>query len=167
VTGTFRPGRRLACLVLLAALPLTACAAGYQAETSRERTTLTSVGGAVGDLTLRNIFFYGPADSGQALPLYLSIFNAAVVNDKLVGVSSVSAAASSVPGNNTVPGGGSLAYNKGTLSVPRLLRMKRNVLVGQTVTVTLTFARAGSLTLQVPVEGPTPTIAPSSSSSSP
>ena len=60
MTATSRPGRRIACVALLAAIPLTACAAGYQAETSRERTTLTSVAAAKGDLTLRNIFFVGP-----------------------------------------------------------------------------------------------------------
>lgn len=166
MTGTFRSGRRLACLVVLAALPLTACAAGYQAETSRERTTLTSVGGAVGDLTLRNIFFYGPAQSGDSLPLYLSIFNGGTSNDKLLSISSKGAAGGTVPTANAVPAGGSLVFNQGNPDAPELTGVKTNVLVGQTVTVVLTFAQAGAVTLTVPVEGPIPTIAPPSSSSS-
>ena len=83
MTATSRPGRRIACVALLAAIPLTACAAGYQAETSRERTTLTSVSAAKGNLTLRNIFFVGPASSGDNMPLYLAIFNGGTSSDKL------------------------------------------------------------------------------------
>ena len=90
MTATIRPGRRIACVALLAAIPLTACAAGYQAETSRERTTLTSVSAAKGDLTLRNIFFVGPASPGGTLPLYLAIFNGGTSDDQLQSISSPS-----------------------------------------------------------------------------
>ena len=164
MTGTFRPGWRIACVAVLVALPLTACAAGYQAETSRERTTLTSVGGAKGDLTLRNVFFYGPASSGDSLPLYLSIFNGGGTNDKLVGISSPSASGGTVPTTNAIAGGGQLVYNQGNSAVPELTGIKGKVLVGQTVDVTLKFQVTGDVTLTVPVEGPvaTPTVPASS-----
>jgi copper(I)-binding protein len=160
VTGTFRPGRRLACLVVLAALPLTACAAGYQAETSRERTSLTSVSSAIGDLTLTNMFFWGPVQQGGRIPLYLSIFNAVGRTDQLVAISSPGASGGIVPTNNTIPAGGTLVFNRGNPDAPKLTGLKRNALVAQTITVTLTFARAGVLVVQVPVEGPIPTTGP-------
>src|SRR6185312_6585705 len=121
VTATSRPGRRIACVALLAAIPLTACAAGYQAETSRERTTLTSVSAAKGNLTLRNIFFVGPASSGDNLPLYMSIFNGGTADDKLLGISSSSTSDGFVPSNDAIPGGGKLVYNEGDGDVPQLI----------------------------------------------
>lgn len=155
MTATFRTGRRLACVAVLVALPLTACAAGYQAETSRERTALTSVSGVKGNLTLRNVFFVGPAESGGALPLYFAAFNGGATSDKIVGISSPSASGSSAPQATDIAGGSSLFYNAGDASVPQLTGLKNKVLVGQAVTVTLSFAQAGDLTLQVPVESST------------
>jgi copper(I)-binding protein len=170
VTGTFRPGRRLACVAVLAAVtavPLAACAAGYQAETSRERTTLTSVSGAKGALTLRNVFFVGRASSGGALPLYLAIFNGGTSSDRLVSVSSPQASGGTVPSDTALPGGGQLVFNEGDAAVPQLTGLKSDVLVGQTVALTLTFAQTGDVTLTVPVEavsnglpGPSPIATP-------
>ena len=100
MTATSRPGRRIACVALLAAIPLTACAAGYQAETSRERTTLTSVSAAKGDLTLRNIFLVGPTSPGENMPLYMAIFNGGTSSDKLMSISSV-ASGGFIPSNST------------------------------------------------------------------
>ena len=156
MTGTFRSGRRLACVALLAALPLTACAAGYQAETSRVRTALTSTSGALGQLTFRNVYFVGPASSGGSLPLYLAIFNGGTADDRLVSIGSTEAAGGGVPSNNGISGGGQLFYNEGDADVPQLTGLKQDVRVGQTVTVTLTFAQAGEVTLTVPVEAPQP-----------
>ncbi len=171
MTGTFRTGRRIACIAVLAALPVSACAAGYQAETSRERVTLTSVSGAKGSLTLRNVFFVGPADAGGSLPLYLAIFNGGGSDDQLVSVSSSGAGSGYVPSDSSIPAGGSLFYNNGDASVPVLNGIKTKALVGQTVTVTLTFQQAGALTLTVPVDasggrpGPTATSSASPSAS--
>jgi copper(I)-binding protein len=178
VTATSRPGRRIACVALLAAIPLSACAAGYQAETSRERTTLTSVTAAKGDLTLRNIFFVGPASAGDNLPLYLAIFNGGTTNDKLLSVSSSVSTGGFVPTDNAISAAGQTFYNEGDGSVPQLTGMKGLVRVGQTVTVTLNFQQAGELTIAVPIETatdglsgpspiptPTPTPTPTPSSS--
>ncbi len=172
MTATSRPGRRIACVALLAAIPLSACAAGYQAETSRERTTLTSVSGAKGNLTLRNIFFVGPASSGDNLPLYLAVFNGGTSTDKLLSISSSTFSSGFVPSDSSITGNGQLFYNEGDGNVPQLIGAKSQVRVGQTVTVTLNFQQAGELTLAVPIEkatdglaGPSPTPTPSASAS--
>lgn len=172
MTATSRPGRRIACVALLAAIPLTACAAGYQAETSRERTTLTSVSAAKGDLTLRNIFFVGPTSSGEDMPLYLAVFNGGTSTDKLLSISSPNFSSGFVPSNNSVPGNGQLFYNEGDGNVPQLIGAKNLVRVGQTVNVTLNFQQAGELTIAVPIQnatsglaGPSPTPTPSESAS--
>jgi copper(I)-binding protein len=161
VTATFRTGRRLTCVAVLAALSLTGCAAGYQAETSRERTTLTSTSGAKGDLTLRNVFFVGPAAAGDSLPLYFAAFNGGASDDKLLSLSSSVSAGASVPTDTALVAGGKLQFNAGASTVPLLTGLKDKVLVGQTITVTLVFQQAGELTLAVPVEasdepGPSP-----------
>jgi copper(I)-binding protein len=73
-----------------------------------------------------------------------------------------------VPTTTTIEGGGSLFYNAGDAFVPELTGLKNKVLVGQSVTVTLSFAQAGDLTLQVPIESstlPGPSPAPSESAS--
>ena len=167
MTATSRPGRRIACVALLAAIPLTACAAGYQAETSRERTTLTSVTAAKGALTLRNIFFVGPASSGDDLPLYLAIFNGGTANDKLLSVSSPASSGGFVPADSAINANGQLFYNEGDGSVPELTGVKGLVRVGQTVTVTLTFQVAGELTIDVPIEHATPGLSAPSSTPTP
>ena len=168
MTATSRPGRRIACVALLAAIPLTACAAGYQAETSRERTTLTSVSAAKGNLTLRNIFFVGPASSGENMPLYLAIFNGGTSSDKLMSISSSSFSGGFVPSDASIRANGQKYYNQGDGDVPQLIGAKNQVRVGQTVNVTLNFQQAGELTISVPVEaatnglpGPSPTPTPS------
>ena len=155
MTATFRTGRRLACVAVLAALSLTACAAGYQAETSRERTTLTSVSAVKGNLTIRNMFFVGPAAAGASLPLYFATFNGGNSDDKLVNVRSSAATGSTAPQKTDVVGGSSLFYNAGDASVPQLTGLKNKVLVGQTITVTLSFQVAGDVTVKVPVESGT------------
>ncbi len=177
MTGTFRPGRRLACVALLAAVPLSACAAGYQAETSRERTTLTSISAAKGQLTFRNVYFVGPAAPGGSLPLYFAVFNGGTADDRLVSVTSTEASGSAVPAADTVTGGGQRFYNEGDADVVQLTGLKQKVLVGQTVSVTLVFAQTGEVALTVPVEaaqsdaqgnplpGPSPLPSPSPSAS--
>ncbi len=152
MTAPFRPGRRIACLAVIAALPLTACAAGYQAETSRERTTLTSVSGVRGTLTVRNVFLVGPADSGGSIPLYLAAFNGGTTSDRLVSISSSGASGGYVPSDAGIPAGGSTFFNTGDASVPQLTGLKQKVLVGQQLSVTMVFQEAGELTLSVPVE---------------
>jgi copper(I)-binding protein len=172
VTAISRPGWRIACAALLAAIPLTACAAGYQAETSRERTTLTSVSAAQGNLTLRNIFFVGPASSGDSMPLYMAIFNGGTSSDTLMSISSSSFSGGFVPTNASIQANGQRYYNEGDGDVPQLIGAKNRVRVGQTVTVTLNFQQAGELTIAVPIEaatdglpGPSPTPTPSPSES--
>jgi len=66
----------------------------------RERTTLTSVSGTKGDLTLRNVFFVGPAASGGSLPLYFAAFNGGNAADKLL------------PGDPRIALNTALAYEK-------------------------------------------------------
>jgi copper(I)-binding protein len=158
VTATVRPsrgigrsGRRLACVALVAALPLTACAAGYQAETSRVRTTLTSVAGAVGQLTLRNVFLVGPGQTGGNIPLYMAIFNGGVTDDKLVSVSAAGATGNHVPVDSTITTGTPRFWNDGDGDVPQLTGLTKNVLVGQTMDLKLVFENAGELDITVPV----------------
>ncbi|EFC79498.1 hypothetical protein FrEUN1fDRAFT_7392, partial [Parafrankia sp. EUN1f] len=50
----------------IAASALSGCASGTDALTNAARTTTNSVSGAVGSVTLRNVYVAGPADKGDS-----------------------------------------------------------------------------------------------------
>jgi copper(I)-binding protein len=153
-----RAGRTRAAALLTAgaaAIALSACAAGTDAVTNQSRTTTNSVTSALGAITLSNVYLAGPADTGSSAQLVSALFNGGQAPDSLVSLSSPVAAGARPPANSTLtPGGGAVFLPNG--AAPTLDGLKRDLRVGQTVPVTFTFARAGSLTLDVPVELPAP-----------
>ena len=84
-------------------VPLAGCAAGIQAETSRERPTIDGVGGAIGTLTIRNAYVGGPAENGGSAPVLLSVFNDGTEPDRLVSVSSPGGRRRHRPADTTLP----------------------------------------------------------------
>lgn len=138
-------------VALLTAAGAGGCATGIQAETSRERPSTNGVGAAVGPITLRNIYVGGPGQPGGSIPVLFAAFNGGNEPDQLTGVSSPVAAQAVAPAQLTVMPREPTFYNPGT-STPRLSGLRRPVLVGQQVPLTLTFQRAGSVTIEVPVD---------------
>ncbi len=144
--------RRLAVVaVAVAALvPLSACSAGINAETSRERPTIDGIGSAIGPLTIRNTYVGGPAEQGASVPLLLSVFNDGSDPDRLVSISSPDAGGATVPADAALPPGGQLlAYTPAKAA--RLTGLTMPVRVGGIVPIVLTFERAGELHMSVPV----------------
>lgn len=164
--GAGRPAslrRRLASrrvgVVLLASVigsvGLASCAAGNDAVTNLARTTTNSVAGAVGSITLRNVYLAGPVSKGDSAQVVSAIFNAGTEPDSIVGISSPLAASGQVPAQATLsPGAGQIYIVNG--SAPTLVGIKQDLLVGSQLPITFTFAKAGSVTLTVPVEEPAP-----------
>jgi copper(I)-binding protein len=150
--GRPQRARRLvaAAAATVAFLPLAGCAAGIQAETSRERPTIDGVGSALGTLTLRNAYVGGPAQPNSSAPVLLSLFNNGTEPDRLVTISSPQARGSSVPPDITLPPGGQqLLYTANR--APRLTGLTVPITPAQIVTVVFTFERAGELRLDLPV----------------
>lgn len=152
-----RPAATLSLLAgpLVAAMALSGCAAGTDAVTSNARTSTNAVSGAVGTISIRNVYVVGPATSGGSAQVISAFFNGGVENDTLTSVSSPVAGTGEPPTQDVLTAGGANIYLAGG-GAPTLTGLKQNLLVGQAVPVTFTFAKAGSVTLDVPVEPAAP-----------
>ncbi|MCM3925044.1 hypothetical protein ND748_25685 [Frankia sp. AiPs1] len=134
---------------------LASCASGTDALTNLARTTTNSVAGSVGSITLRNVYLAGPVSQGGSAPIVSAFFNGGDEPDTLVSVSSPEAGGGQPPRSaQLVPGGGQIFIADG--SAPTLRDVRRNLLIGSQLPITFTFAKAGSVTLDVPVEPPAP-----------
>jgi hypothetical protein len=175
--GQRERGAGRAVAVVVAAALLTGCGAGQVAATAEQVTMTGGVGGRAGSLVLRDVQFVWdgpvPGDSvhepGDDAALQLTIVNPLSPGlddgDRLVAVSSPIAAAGRVVGDARVPDGGTLTagYDEPLSSITVsgaaavqvvLLGLTEPVRAGLTYPVEFTFAEAGSLVLDVPVENP-------------
>ncbi len=156
-----RPGVRTATALLLAATSLigtaalSACAAGSSAVTSQARTTTNTVSGAVGTISLHNVYVAGPAAKDADAQVISAFFNGGTQEDQIIQVSSPAASGAVTPPSAVLrPGASNIYIADG--NAPTLTGLNRELLVGQAIPVTFTFAKAGSITLNVPVEPPAP-----------
>ncbi|CAO5191112.1 periplasmic copper chaperone A [Frankia sp. AiPs1] len=165
-TDAARPGefrRRMASrrvgVALLAsvigAAGLTSCAAGTDALTNYARTTTNSTAGAIGAISLRNVYLAGPVKQGGSAPIVSAFFNSSDSPDTLVSVTSPSAGSGRVSSPAEIPAGGGHVFIADG-SAPSLQGVPRDLLIGAQLPITFTFAKAGSITLQVPVEPAAP-----------
>ena len=120
---------------------------------------------AAADISVQDPFARASAGMAQAGAAFMTLKNASAVNDQLVAASTpVSATAElhnhikegdvvrmrQVP-SIEVPAGGSVALQPGGLHV-MLLGLKQPLREGETFPLTLTFAHAGAVTVEVPVK---------------
>ncbi|KJE24391.1 hypothetical protein FF36_01118 [Frankia torreyi] len=134
---------------------LASCASGNDALTNLARTTTNSVAGSVGSITLRNVYVAGPVSQGDSAPIVSAFFNGGGEPDTLVSVSSPEAGGGQPPKSaQLAPGGGQIFI--ADADAPTLRGVQRNLLIGSQLPITFTFAKAGSVTLDVPVEPAAP-----------
>lgn len=178
VTRTrFRAGRAVAA-VLVAAV-LAGCGAGPLAQTAEQAASSGGAAGQVGTIQLRDavITYDGPVPGdtvyqpGQDAPLQVTIVNDATARvdelevDRLVAVSSPIATSGLIVGAATIAGGQVLtAGYDGPLAPVTLpdttaveivlVGLSEPVRAGMNYPVDFTFARAGTVRLQLPVEYP-------------
>ncbi|HEY8552588.1 MAG TPA: copper chaperone PCu(A)C [Thermaerobacter sp.] len=119
-------------------------------------------GATIGDLTVRDL--RAPAPAGDTMAVYFTVANSGEVDDALVGLASDVAVLAmlhrTVMEDGTarmamvdaipVPAGGEAVLEPGGLHV-MLAGLRREPREGETVLVTLTFQRAGTVTVEVPV----------------
>lgn len=177
--------RRRVAAALLVAPVLVGCAAGRDAQTIKTQTVSDAAGTDLAQLQVRNVYLAAPETSrygnGSDVPLYLTVANSGGGSDSLTSVSSDDATSVEVRQSDlggggaapsATPSGGSPTLAGGTslpLAVPGgsalrlsadsthlvLVGLKRELGPGQSVSVTFSFASAGSTTLIVPVQLPT------------
>jgi copper(I)-binding protein len=141
-----------------ALIPLIAgCEAGPGAPTLHWHQPADGTGKTVGNITISNAFVLG-APIGAVIPrghnagLFLGLANIGT-QDRLVGASAPGVAASVVlvPGNQVVLPSQSAVLLTGPRPRIILEDLLRPLTGGSVITVQLTFARAGTVTLRVPV----------------
>jgi copper(I)-binding protein len=133
------------------------CEAGLNAPTLEFHQASNGTHAQFNQITISNMFVLA-APSGSTTPtggsagLFVGLFNGGTSADALVGASSTEATSVKLTGG-TVPLPAGLPRN---LTGPKpeviLTGLKTPLHGGSTVTITLDFARAGSVTLAVPVE---------------
>ena len=148
-TGTFALGA------------LTACREPAQ---SKVASNIAGLNATVGTVGIRNAQVTLGTDGAASVTM--ALFNNGGSADELMTVTSDNATGSDVPG-----GGISLPNSNGVFinaTDPVLLTGMKPVLVGANISVTVTFANAGTATLRLPITGsddsivaPTPTGTPS------
>lgn len=157
---TTRPARRLFAVACLA-VAITSCSAGQLAQTSLQVGSVGGVPAEVGDLSLRNVQLEYPSagtyQAGDDANLEFVVVNNNVTeDDRLVSVSS-SAAASGEVGQGDSPvdlPASSLTQFTDAQPSASLLDLTDGLDATVTIPVTFTFARAGAITILVPVGVP-------------
>jgi len=150
--------RRLALVAAAALIPVLAgCEAGNNAPTLAFHFPTDAAGATVGDLSISNVFILGaPLGRSLAPGQSASLFLALVTNrggapDKLISVTADGTAASvSLPGTPAIVYGHPVLFT-GPHPQVVLTYLTRTVTSGSTIRVVLTFAKAGPVTLLVPV----------------
>jgi copper(I)-binding protein len=170
----FTSGRAAALVgVLAVTLALSGCGMGEEAQTPQEVRITPGTGGRVGSVAVRDakIVFSGPIPDGVVYrpgddaPLQLTVVNDGTAPDALVAVRSPIAGSGSVVGDATMPGGHGLVagydHPVAATTLPRqsevdvtLVDVTTPIRSGLTYPVTFVFARAGELSMTLPVEVP-------------
>jgi hypothetical protein len=148
---------RLLIVAVAALVPLVAgCEAGNSAPTLHWHAPTDGASATLGDITINNVFVLGaPLNgslaAGQSAGLFFAMVNTGS-RDRLISITAPGTAASV-----TLPGGtvGLASEHAVLLTGPRPLavldNLSRNVTGGSFIRVIMTFQKAGSVTLSVPV----------------
>jgi copper(I)-binding protein len=173
--------RRLVLVAAAALIPVLAgCEAGNNAPTLDFHYPTDAAGTVVGDLSIRNVFVLGAGlgstlQKGQSAGLFMAIINNGKPDD-LISVSAPGTATSvALPSAGVPVVTGHPVFFTGPTPQVVLTGLTRTVASGSDIKVILTFAKAGPVTLEIPVMAratqyatfspPPPTASPSPSTS--
>lgn len=168
-----------ALVIIVSLLAATGCSAGQVAQTATQVITQEGANAERGGVAVRGALIPTPLrgayKTGEQAPLYLAIATEEGAGDTLVTVTSEAAAsvvlirspfdaagsAAATPTPSAGSGGTELVIGSGTLilltqgmSYLQLQALTDDLTPGDTVSVTFSFARAGEITLDVPVATP-------------
>jgi copper(I)-binding protein len=145
-------------LALLAIPAVTGCEAGLNAPTLEFHSASSGAHTVFNGISISNAFVLA-APSGSSVPagssasLFVGLFNNGATADTLVGISAPSAATSvTIKGGSVALPASSSANLTGPEPAVVLNGLTRPLSGGQDIPVTLDFAHAGAVTLDVPVE---------------
>jgi hypothetical protein len=158
-----RPQRRVLVrttvgLFAAASLVLTGCGAGQYAQSVNEQAAMLGANGKVGDLSALNVRLQRPpgekfpAGSDARVLLWLS--NDGINPDNLTGVSTSAAKSVQFTGDGVIPGQTLIDLSGETGPQLTVTGFTADLYDGVSIPMTFSFAKAGSLTLNVPIENP-------------
>jgi len=159
VSGTARPSRRplVPALAVAAALTLSACAAGQISQTADQVSAIDGGNGRVGQIGVLNALLTNPKGNeyakGSSAPLRLWLSNEGVKDDTLTRITTPAAASVKISGKAAVPGQ-SLKDFSGESTQFTLEGLTDTITHGESVPITFQFERAGTVTINVPIETP-------------
>ncbi|MET3808540.1 copper(I)-binding protein [Nakamurella sp. UYEF19] len=143
--------------VMAAVLTLTGCAAGQIAQTADQVAAIDGANGTVGVIGVRNALLATPDGTdhakGSDVALQVWVSNDGVQAETLTGITTPAATAVKISGTATIPGQ-TLKDFTGTTVKITLTGLTSGITYGESVPITFTFASAGKLTVNVPVEVP-------------
>lgn len=142
----------------LLAPAIAGCEAGENAPTLEYHAAAPGAYTVFNGIKVSDAFVLG-APSGSTVPagssagMFLSLYNGSTTEDKLVSVSAAGTAASvSVTGTSVTLPVDSAVNLMGPQPKVVLTKLAKPLSGGSAIPVTLTFAHAGTITLQVPIE---------------
>ena len=152
------PRRLLVVAVLASALALTGCASGKIAQTAQQVSAVSSGNGKIGDIDVLNVQFSTPSTptasypKGGTAPLEIWVSNDSIDADTLTQATTPAAGKVEIQGTATVQP--KSLEDFGTKYKIALTGLTAPIGYGVSVPVTFTFQRAGTITINVPVEIP-------------
>jgi copper(I)-binding protein len=127
-------------------------------QTAQQVPAIDGANGNAGAMGVRNALLATPDAAnypeGSDVPLLLVLTNNGNAEDSLTGVSSPVAGSIELSGAIKVPGYGSVTVSADSKLTATLTGAKKTLCFGQAFPVTFSFAQAGQLTLNVPIQIP-------------
>jgi copper(I)-binding protein len=137
----------IALMTLVLALSLTACGAGFNAETRNSTQVTDGVEGAIindqSEIKVRNLLIVETAE--KAGVIVGTLLNTSDTDDALLGVA-INSKVATLTGNTTLSKNSPIIFEGASANAKAVVAFL-DVAAGQNVTVTLFFARGGKLTL--------------------
>jgi copper(I)-binding protein len=145
-------------VLLLSPVALSACSAGQVTQTATQQRDKTGAQAQVGDITLRQVHLAYPRggtyDAGDDAELNMAVVNAGKSPDTLTGVAGQGFRAAEISGGEIeIPAATTIFVGEGNTSVT-LTNLDQSLTTGQYLEVTLTFQKAGEVTVPVTVGTP-------------
>jgi len=158
-----------------AAVLVAGCGAGQIGTIGSQVAAVNGAQGTAGAVAVRDVRVQFPTSAGASsypaganAPLLFTIANSGTAADELISVSTPAATQVNVQGSRTLPGGTALVSGPSTVApsstvgatpgrlTAELSNLTQDVKPGLTIAVTFTFAKAGPITVPVPVGTPEP-----------
>lgn len=148
----------LAGLFLAAAMTVTGCAAGQISQTADQVSSVDGGVGNVGAIGIRNALLATPAagsyPKGADAPLLLWLTNSGLTSDTLSSVSSTAATSVEIGGKAVLQPQSGMEIDTSTPVTLTIKGLTDGMVFGKSIPVTFSFATAGQVTVNVPIQIP-------------